>query len=184
VAQLLLAGSLVVWIGIEVRQGLRRRPEATSRDRGSLNVLRFLVAAGVVLAALVSTVTAFAYPYSSVVLAVSFAFIWLGIALRWWSFRTLGRYFTFTVMTSPDQPVIMTGPYRVLRHPSYTGLLLILFGFGVGYGNWVSLAALTLLPLVGFINRIRVEEAALEAALGTAYTSYAMARKRLVPLVW
>jgi isoprenylcysteine carboxyl methyltransferase (ICMT) family protein YpbQ len=42
------------------------------------------------------------------------------VALRGWSFAALGQYFTFTVMVSSDQPVVTAGPYRVLRHPSYT----------------------------------------------------------------
>jgi protein-S-isoprenylcysteine O-methyltransferase Ste14 len=64
-------------------------------------------------------------------------------------------------MTSADQPVITSGPYRVLRHPSYAAILLILGGVGLSYGNWLSAVALILLPLVGFINRIHLEEAAL-----------------------
>jgi protein-S-isoprenylcysteine O-methyltransferase Ste14 len=47
-----------------------------------------------------------------------------GVALRVWSFQALGRYFTFTVRTSPGQPVISSGPYRLLRHPGYAGGLL------------------------------------------------------------
>lgn len=96
----------------------------------------------------------------------------------------MGRFFTFTVMTSADQPVITTGPYGWLRHPSYTGLLLILCGIGLSFGNWLSLAAITLVPLVGFINRIKVEETALSTALGSEYVTYAAGRKRLIPFVW
>ena len=96
----------------------------------------------------------------------------------------LGRYFTFTFMTSANQPVITTGPYRLLRHPSYAGILLILGGIGLSLGNWLSPAALILLHLAGFIYRIHVEEAALSAVLGGAYTTYAGGRKRIVPLVW
>ena len=57
--------------------------------------------------------------------------LWGGVALRLWSFRTLGRYFTFTVQTSADQPVITDGPYRVVRHPSYAGILLAVMGIGL-----------------------------------------------------
>ena len=53
-----------------------------------------------------------------------------GLVLRGWSFKTLGEYFTFTVMVSSDQPVITAGPYRLLRHPSYTGILLACAGAG------------------------------------------------------
>jgi protein-S-isoprenylcysteine O-methyltransferase Ste14 len=110
--------------------------------------------------------------------------IWAGIGLRWWSFRALGRYFTFTVQTSADQPVITSGPYRVIRHPSYAGVMLILVGLAATYGNWLSVAVFLVIALAGFVHRIRIEEAALSATLGRAYTSYASGRKRLVPLVW
>ena len=48
-----------------------------------------------------------------------------GLVLRGWSFKTLGDYFTFTVIVSTDQPVVTAGPYRLLRHPSYSGILLM-----------------------------------------------------------
>ena len=184
ISYLLFVLALGVWTVIEIRQALQRRADATSMDRGSLMILRVCAVAGVLLAALALKVSATAFPYNAVVIAISLALIWAGIGLRWWCFRALGRYFTFTVMTSPDQRVITTGPYRFLRHPSYAGILLILAGIGLSYGNWLSLAALILLPLAGFINRIRVEEAALAATLGDAYTTYAGGRRRLIPFVW
>jgi len=87
-------------------------------------------------------------------------------------------------MTSTSQPVVDVGPYRILRHPSYAALLLVLIGIGLTYGNWLSLLALTILPLAGLMNRIRVEETALAAALGPACMMYASTRKRLIPFVW
>ena len=184
IATALLVGTLGVWTVIEVRQALNRRVGAKNTDRGSLLILRVCAAAGALLAAFALRVPAAAFPYNAVIFGISLAVVWAGICLRWWCFRTLGRYFTFTVMTSANQPVITTGPYRVLRHPSYTGILLILGGIGLSYGNWLSLAALMLLPLIGFINRIHVEEAALSATLGAAYTTYASSRKRIIPFVW
>ncbi len=107
-----------------------------------------------------------------------------GLVLRGWSFKTLGEYFTFTVMVSSDQPVVANGPYRVLRHPSYTGLLLALTGAGLTSANWVGLAGVTLLPLTAILWRIHVEEGALLTTLGDRYRCYASQHKRLVPLVW
>ena len=176
--------TVLVWVAIELRQTLRRRPGATNTDRGSLMVVRVAAVAGALLAAALAHISATSFDYGVALTVASIALMWTGIALRWWSFRTLGRYFTFQVMTSADQPVITTGPYRYLRHPSYTGILLILAGIGLGYGNLLSLVALIVLPLLGVINRIRVEEAALSATLGDRYTSYATGRKRLVPFVW
>lgn len=147
-------------------------------------VVRVSTVTGAVLAAVALNLGVAAYSVGVLGFAVALLILWSGIALRWWSFRTLGRYFTFRVMTSTDQPVITSGPYRMLRHPSYLGILLALLGIGLMYGNWISVASLVVLPFIGFMNRIRVEEAALRATLGDRYTSYALGRKRLIPLVW
>ncbi|MFG2908592.1 methyltransferase family protein [Kitasatospora sp. NPDC048286] len=96
----------------------------------------------------------------------------------------MGRYFTFTVRTSPDQPVITTGPYRLVRHPGYSGVLLAVAGVGLVIGNWLSLLALTAAVTVGVVHRIRVEERALLRAVGERYGAYARGRRRLVPGLW
>jgi len=109
---------------------------------------------------------------------------WLGLLLRWWSFASLGSYFTVVVKTSEDQPVVERGPYRVLRHPSYTGLLLAIAGGGLMLGNWVSAVGATGLVLIALIYRLRIEERALSAALGDRYREFAAGRARLIPYVW
>jgi protein-S-isoprenylcysteine O-methyltransferase Ste14 len=108
---------------------------------------------------------------------------WLGLLLRWWSFVTLGKYFTLVLKVSADQPVVDRGPYRVLRHPSYTGLLLAFVGCGLMLGNWVGAAGSVALLLVALLFRIRIEERALTAALGKSYRDFAANRARLIPFV-
>jgi protein-S-isoprenylcysteine O-methyltransferase Ste14 len=107
-----------------------------------------------------------------------------GMGLRGWSLAALGRYSTYAIVVSPGQPVVATGPYRLLRHPSYTGGLLLCAGAGLMCANWAGLAAMTLLPLAVTVWRIRLEETALLTGLGDRYRAYACDRKRLVPLVW
>ena len=110
--------------------------------------------------------------------------LWAAIALRQWSFRTLGSYFTFTVQTSPDQTVVTTGPYRFVRHPAYSALLLAAAAGGLYVGNWLSLVALVATVAAGLAYRITVEERALTDDIGPAYRDYAATHKRLVPFVW
>jgi protein-S-isoprenylcysteine O-methyltransferase Ste14 len=112
------------------------------------------------------------------------AVAWAGIGLRLWSFRTLGRYFTFRVQTRADQPVISSGPYRLVRHPGYGGLELALLGFGLMLGTWIGVLAMAVLPMMGLWYRIRVEERALVAALGEPYRAFAATRKKMIPFVW
>jgi protein-S-isoprenylcysteine O-methyltransferase Ste14 len=130
----------------------------------------------------IAPAAAIAHP--AVGFAIGMVMLVTGVAVRIWSFRALGEYFTFTVKVSPDQPVITTGPYRLLRHPGYAGGLLATIGIGVMWGNWVSLATLTVLLLAFIIWRIRTEERALLATLDGRYRGYAARHKRLVPLVW
>jgi protein-S-isoprenylcysteine O-methyltransferase Ste14 len=116
--------------------------------------------------------------------AVGMVILVAGLVLRGWSIMTLGEYFTGAVAVSADQRVVTVGPYRVLRHPSYTGLLLALAGLGLTAANWVSFAGVVVLPLAAMLWRIHAEERALLATLGDRYRAYAAQHKRLIPLVW
>jgi len=87
-------------------------------------------------------------------------------------------------MVSSDQPVITAGPYRVLRHPGYTAVLLIGLAVGLASANWAGLAAVMLLILTPLLWRIHIEENALLTTLGDRYRAYAAHHKRLVPLIW
>jgi protein-S-isoprenylcysteine O-methyltransferase Ste14 len=107
-----------------------------------------------------------------------------GIAIRQWSVAVLGRFFTTNVRVHPDQTVVDTGPYRWVRHPSYTGLLITMLGIGLALGNWVSIAILIVVPTAGTIVRIRVEERALLEGLGEPYRRFAATRAHLIPGVW
>jgi protein-S-isoprenylcysteine O-methyltransferase Ste14 len=112
------------------------------------------------------------------------ALVLAGSAVRWWAIRTLGRWFTYDVRVTQGQPVVQTGPYRWVRHPSYTGILLVLVGIGLTLGNWLSLVCIVVLPTVGLLRRIRVEEAALVSGIGEPYLRYAAGRPRLFPGLW
>jgi protein-S-isoprenylcysteine O-methyltransferase Ste14 len=107
-----------------------------------------------------------------------------GLTVRHWSIITLGRFFTADVRVHPDQPVVDRGPYRWVRHPSYSGMIMFFVGLGLALTNWMSLLILALLPTTGLVVRIRSEERALTNALGDPYRRYAAGHKRLLPGVW
>ena len=107
-----------------------------------------------------------------------------GALARQWAISTLGRSFTLDVRVSDDQLVITGGPYRWVRHPSYTADILAFTGIGLALGNWLSLLAAAILPLLGLLVRIHVEEAALMTNLGEPYHAFADGKKRLIPRVW
>jgi protein-S-isoprenylcysteine O-methyltransferase len=107
-----------------------------------------------------------------------------GLFLRWWSIIYLGRFFTVNLAVSAGHRVIDSGPYRLIRHPSYAGLLLVIAGVALCFGNLVSILVL-LIPCVALLlKRMRVEEAALAEGLGESYRAYMKRTKRLVPCVY
>ncbi len=114
-------------------------------------------------------------------LVVGLAMLWIGIALRGWAVLTLGRFFKLVVVVQDNHHVIDHGPYRWLRHPSYLGAIIGLFGIGVAEGTWLGVAVMLLGPLAAFAIRIRIEERALLQALGEDYAAYAHQTARLIP---
>ena len=107
-----------------------------------------------------------------------------GIAFRWYAIRVLGRYFTRDVVVRSDQVVVQNGPYRYIRHPSYSGTLLSMLGLGLALGNWTSLIALIVFGLAGHLYRVRVEEQALVEELGQPYLDYMSHTHRFIPYIW
>jgi protein-S-isoprenylcysteine O-methyltransferase Ste14 len=106
----------------------------------------------------------------------------IGMAFRWYAIRVLGRSFTYTVATRPDQTVVQAGPYRWIRHPSYTGALLTILGVLICMTNPLGFLGL-IPPLAGYAYRIRIEERTLVQNLGEPYRAYMKRTKRLIPFV-
>jgi protein-S-isoprenylcysteine O-methyltransferase Ste14 len=123
-------------------------------------------------------------PAPQIWFVVGIVIVSAGILLRWWSVRTLGTYFSPVVTVADDQPLITAGPYRTLRHPAYTGLLLTFAGFGVALGDLAALSVMVGGLAAALTYRIRVEERALAAALGARWKTFAAGRARLIPGIW
>jgi protein-S-isoprenylcysteine O-methyltransferase Ste14 len=111
-------------------------------------------------------------------------FIAFGVSIRLLAVITLRRQFTTTVSIMKSHTIIETGIYRRIRHPAYLGYLASLLGIGLILGNWAGLLALVVLPLLGVLYRIHVEERVLLDHFGPAYQEYASRTKRLLPGIW
>src|SRR5262252_2203535 len=107
-----------------------------------------------------------------------------GIGLRAWSIVTLGRFFQYQIKVQPGHRVVTSGPYRFVRHPSYTGIALVLAGIALACDDVWSLVAVAVLGGAGLAVRIHAEERQLAQTLGAEYERFAAGRKRLVPGVW
>jgi len=107
-----------------------------------------------------------------------------GLVLRWYSILYLGRFFTVNVAIHSSHEIIDTGPYRLIRHPSYAGALLAFFGLAVTLENWLALPIIVVPVFWAFSRRIATEETALANALGSPYTNYMRRTKRLAPFIY
>jgi protein-S-isoprenylcysteine O-methyltransferase Ste14 len=109
---------------------------------------------------------------------------WCGILIRLVAKRALGRFFVGAVVIQDDHCVVTDGPYAVVRHPGYAGSIVAFVGLGLATANVLSILIFTGVSLLVFVRTIKVEEAALTAALGQSYVDYANGRARIVPGVW
>jgi protein-S-isoprenylcysteine O-methyltransferase Ste14 len=107
-----------------------------------------------------------------------------GIIFRRYSVTILGKFFTASVQIQENHELIKAGPYRYIRHPSYLGILVMVLGLGIAMANWISLVLCIVLPAIGIMQRIRVEEKELERYFGKQYQDYRKGTWCLVPHVY
>lgn len=186
--QQVLFAAIAIWIIPEWIGSFRQRPEkgARLRDRGSYAVIGISLGAGIIAAFACAAHVSFATIgwHPSILFWIGIALMLAGTAFRWYAIRTLGRYFTREVATREGQTVIDHGPYRLVRHPSYSGLLITVSGFGLALGNWLSLLVLVACTIAGFSYRVHVEEEALCEAIGQPYRDYMSRTARFIPYIW
>jgi protein-S-isoprenylcysteine O-methyltransferase Ste14 len=163
----------------------RARGDVTRADRGSMRLLWLAIGLGVGLAIASQWVPSAGMRISELLRQASSLILLLGgLALRWMAILTLGRHFTVQVVIRRDHELVERGLYRVLRHPSYAGLLIAFLGLGIHFANWLSLAALMLPIGAAVLYRIGTEEKALRQAFGASWESYRSRTKRLIPRIY
>ncbi len=181
----LFYSAYVLWIGSEffgafLIPRLRRRGKAkVSRDRGS--------AALIILSLFTSITVAFSLGSTGIGPLPDWVFyprvflVILGVVIRQWTIVVLGQFFSLTVRVAEDHKVVDKGPYRLVRHPSYTGIMITFTGLGLAVQSWPALLVLLLVFGVAYGYCMRVEEATLASELGEEYVAYARRTKRLIP---
>jgi len=178
----------VLWLVLETIGARTKRSSdsSKSRDRGSYRLLMILL--------WIALAFGFALPFflpqaniqwhRTGIFFAGIVLMLAGMAFRFYSMSLLGRFFTYQVAVHPGQTVVESGPYRCIRHPSYTGGLITLAGLGLARGNWAGLLEILICTGTGYAYRMYVEEAALLAALGDPYREYMRRTRRLVPFLF
>ena len=178
----------VIYVVSELGLSISKRAAAGAarvQDRGSLRLLWMVIVASVVLAFnAAQQLPAAAMNGGSVLQVLGIVVFAAGLAIRWYAIVRLGRFFTVNVAIAADHRLIDTGPYRLVRHPSYTGALMAFLGLGLCLANWVSLALIVVPIFLVFLRRMHIEEAALLQAFGDQYRDYMSRTKRLIPAIY
>jgi protein-S-isoprenylcysteine O-methyltransferase Ste14 len=111
------------------------------------------------------------------------ALIVAGFAFTVWARLVLGRNWSATVTIKADHELIQSGPYRWVRHPIYTGLLVAFAGSALSLAEWRGLLSCVLL-LLAFVIKLRIEERWMTEVFGPAYEQYRQRVNALIPFVW
>jgi len=179
--------SYFVWIvselfGAVLVPRLRRRGATrVKRDRGSGALIIFTVFVSIILA--LSLGYAGVGPLPDWVFYPGIFLMLLGVVVRQWAIAVLGRFFSLTVRVAEDHRVVVRGPYRLVRHPSYTGVLITFIGLALAVQSSGALLVLLAVFSVSYGYRMRVEERVLQSELGQDYAEYMKRTKRLIPFL-
>jgi protein-S-isoprenylcysteine O-methyltransferase Ste14 len=162
----------------------RMKPGAGERDRLSIAALMAILLVHYVVAGLDAGRFHWSRGFPGWIVTLGLLALIFGFLISLWA-MLLNRFFSSAVRLQEDrgQTVVTSGPYRVIRHPGYTGGLLFLLGSGAALGSWVAILPMLFgIPIL--VRRIRIEELMLLEGL-PGYREYAhRVRYRLVPGIW
>jgi|SRR6185503_941637 len=153
-------------------------------DKRSLLFLWITIPACLTLAGFISGYRLGPATTDDVVIKIGLAMAIVGFAIRWTAIFALGKFFTVDVEISEQHKLKTEGIYKMVRHPSYLGLILIVIALGLCMENLVSLAVVVVPIFIAMNYRITVEEKALTDAFGTQYTAYSETTARIIPWIY
>lgn len=172
-------------IVMSVRQRLKRKKDIVkSGDKLSIWILFIFIGIGYFLSFSVGfTRIGRIYHWGSF-FAIGAILTMFGLLIRIISILTLKEHFTYTVTKIDNHELIDTGLYKNIRHPGYLGQLIIFFGISIALSNWISIILMMLPVIIGYLNRIRVEEKFMIEQMGQKYLDYQNHTKRLIPMIF
>jgi protein-S-isoprenylcysteine O-methyltransferase Ste14 len=154
------------------------------RDRGSFWVIWMVITVAMTAAIMFSIKIKLPISHHNMIHYIGLAVVITGMVFRIISILSLGRLFTVDVTIRENHVLKKDGIYKLTRHPAYASSLLSFTGFGISLNNWLSLITITLLLLVVFIYRIRIEESALIEQFGEEYLEYKRNTYYLLPWIY
>jgi protein-S-isoprenylcysteine O-methyltransferase Ste14 len=183
--QTILAYALIGFF-FAIERNLRQGQEANRLERGTFDRGSTMVIGVSFMLTLLSLLMGLVLPQSlpAVVRWSGLALMIGGLALRGWSLRTLGRFYTRTLRITEEHTLVKEEPYTHIRHPGYLGALAMWIGAALATGSVLILAIVLVAMGCAYAYRIRTEESMLIVELGDQYESYRAKTWRLIPLIY
>lgn len=184
---ILFVSTYLLWIGSEIYLNRFARSgniQKEKKDQGSEWILWITAFIAVTLGSLIAIYWDFAIFHDFRWAQLGLCLMIFGIVFRFTAIRQLGKFFTVDVILHADHQLIQTGLYKKLRHPSYTGIMISLLGFGISLNNYLSLFIVVSLFFIALQNRINIEEKALIQKFKVQYEHYSKTTWKLIPFVF
>ncbi len=176
------------WIVFELLLAIvtrTRRSQGKVTDRGSLLLLWLSIGASITASfRIADAMPRNLFVHSTWLSPLALGILAAGFVLRVTAIFMLGRAFSVNVAIRDNQILKQDGLYAWMRHPSYSGMVLMFLALGLSERNWISLLILAIVPNAALLYRIHVEEIALRAGFGEEYVAYSRRVKRLVPGIY
>lgn len=153
-----------------------------SSDNGSATVLTLGITICITISFIIKkyshTVLPDALFYIGILLMIT------GIILRWCAVFTLRKYFSYSVQIKDEHKLIKNGLYKHLRHPAYTGFILLLIGIPLSLKLLAGTLLVAIIAISIFTYRIYIEEKELVRNFGDEYKTYCKQTWRIIPFIW
>jgi len=180
---LMIFGSISMWL-TQPPVSVEETNEKQSSDRFSVILILAMSALGVI-----APIIDWAYFHvdKNLVNWITFAGIitlLFGIFFRAWAVNTLGKFFTATVQIKDDHQLIQSGPYQIVRHPSYTGAFLAILATSLILNSWIGFFIAFIAMSYAYYVRIGIEEKELTGKFKERYIEYKKTTKMIIPYVW
>jgi protein-S-isoprenylcysteine O-methyltransferase Ste14 len=161
-----------------------KRNVSKSGDKGSIWLLIITISTGYWLSFIIAATKIGRIYHWNAFFVIGSILAIIGLIIRVTSILILKQQFTYTVTKIENHELIESGLYRIIRHPGYLGQLIIFLGISTSLSNWLSILLMIVPILVGYLNRIIVEEKFMIEQMGQKYIDYQRRTKRLIPLIY
>lgn len=179
----IIAGSICMWL-TQPPVSAKETNDKKNSDRFSVVLILLMSLISVVVPVVDWAYFTTDHNQFGIVTIMGFIMIIAGISFRAWAVNTLGKYFTATVQIKSDHQLVKTGPYAIVRHPSYTGAFIAIVAGGVILGSMIGFVISCIAMCIAYYVRIGIEEKELIGWFGSDYETYQKSTKMIIPYVW